>query len=198
MTIYKFVRGLLRIYLSTFYRLKIYGHNNIPNDGPVVVIANHISNFDPLVVGSAIERQVHFLAKEELFRVPVLSWLVDKLGAFPIKRGQNDLRAIKKGLELLKQEKVIGVFPEGTRSKTGELGEGLPGAALFALKSNSTVIPIGIKSDYKFFKPIIVNIGEPISLEGFKAEKIKSDDLTKSITYMMAAIKIQVNEADNK
>ncbi len=195
--LYYIGRQLIRWYLTIFYKWKIYGRNNIPKSGPVILIANHISNLDPTVVGSSVKRHVHFLAKEELFRIPVLGFLLYRFGSFPIKRGGNDRKAIKKGLHLLKEHRVIGIFPEGTRSKTGEIGKGLPGAALFALKSDAVVIPIGIISTYKLFKPLIVNVGQPIDLNRYRNDKITSDVLEEVITEMMRKVQVQVREISN-
>lgn len=194
MLFYKISRAFVSIYLKLFYKWKIYGAENIPNNGPVILIANHISNFDPVVVICSIDRQVHYMAKEELFKVPILGKLLSIYGTFPIKRGGNDRKAIKTGLEILKNGKILGIFPEGTRSKTGEMGKGLPGAALFALKSDAIVVPIGIVSTYKYFDFITINIGKPINLDEFKKEKTSSDDLNDAINYMMEQIKKQVEE----
>lgn len=191
---YRISRAVVRVYLKLFYRWRIYGAKNIPTSGSVILISNHISNFDPVVVICSTDRQIHYLAKEELFRVPILGKLLSIYGTFPIKRGGNDRKAIKTGLEILKNGKVLGIFPEGTRSKTGEMGKGLPGAALFALKSDAIVIPIGIASTYKYFKPITINIGKPIDLDAFKKEKTSSEDLTDAINFMMERIKVQVEE----
>lgn len=194
MKLYVYIRGIVRIYFKLFYKWKITGAENIPKSGPVIVISNHTSNFDPLAVACSLERQVHFMAKEELYKVPIVGRIINNLGTFPVKRGGNDLRAVKKGLEILKSQKILGIFPEGTRSLTGEIRKGLPGAALFALKTDAKVIPVGIVSEYKWFKPLLVNIGLPISLESFKKDKVSSENLTEAIEYMMNQIKIQVDE----
>lgn len=194
MLFYKISRAFVRIYLKLFYNWRIYGAENIPTSGSVILISNHISNFDPVVVICSTDRQIHYMAKEELFKVPVLGKLLSIYGTFPIRRGGNDRKAIKTGLEILKNGKVLGIFPEGTRSKTGEMGKGLPGAALFALKSDAIVIPIGIASTYKYFKPIAINIGKPIDLDAFKKDKTSSEDLNDAINFMMEQIKVQVEE----
>lgn len=194
MFFYKLVRGIVRLYFKLFFRFRVKGLANIPNEGAVILATNHTSNYDPPVVGCALDRQVHFLAKEEIFKVPILGKIVEKVGSFPIKRGGNDRKAIKTGLELLNSGKVLGVFPEGTRSKTGELGKGLPGAAMFALKSDAVVIPIGIVSNYKFFKTIIINVGKPISLIEYKKEKISSEDLISAMEKIMLHIQRQIAE----
>ncbi|GBF11683.1 lysophospholipid acyltransferase family protein [Tepidibacillus infernus] len=194
MSLYTFARVLIKGYLKTFYKLKVYGVKNIPKEGPLILISNHISNFDPVVIACSVNRKVHFMAKKELFDIPILGSFLKKVGQFPINRGGSDRKAIKTALDLLKEQEVLGIFPEGTRSKDKELKPGLPGAALFALKSDVKVIPIGIDSSYKWFQPIIVNIGNPIQLDSFKKEKVSSEDLTETMTFMMAQIKKQLEE----
>lgn len=188
------IRAIVRIYLKAFYQYKIYGLKHIPKSGSVILVSNHISNYDPPVLGCSIERQVHFMAKEELFKNSIISKFLKGLGAFPIKRGSNDLKAFKAGLELLKEGKVMGVFPEGTRSKDGKMGKGLPGAALYALKTDATVIPVGIVSNYKWFQPILIRFGEPVSLEHFKKEKTSQELLNETIAHIMEQIQKQVDE----
>ena len=194
MTFYKIAKGVVTFFLRLFFRWKVSGNKKLPADKPVILVANHISNYDPLVVGCAVDRQVHFLAKEEIFKLSVLGFIVKKLGSFPIKRGGNDRKAIKSGLKLLEENKVLGVFPEGTRSKDGKIGKGLSGAALFALKSDAVVIPIGILSSYKISKPIYVKIGEPIDLDKYRKTKLTSEDLTETMDYIMDKIKEQVEK----
>lgn len=197
MIFYKIARVFIRLYLKIFYKWRIYGAENVPNNGSVILIVNHINIFDPLVVACSIDRQVHFMAKDELFKIPILKRIITSFGAFPIKRGGSDRKAIKTGLELLKNDKIMGIFPEGTRSKTGEIGKGLPGAALFALKTDAAVIPIGLSSSYKFFKPISINFGKPICLEAYKQERLTSEDINNAINHMMDQIKNQIDEINN-
>ncbi|OEF97281.1 acyl-phosphate glycerol 3-phosphate acyltransferase [Vulcanibacillus modesticaldus] len=194
MNLYFFARKIVRGYFKLFFKWEVNGAGNVPNDGSVILVANHISNYDPLALGCAVERQVHFMAKEELFKIPLVGKIIYKFGAFPIKRGKSDRKAIKKGLEILNQGKILGIFPEGTRSKTGELGKGLPGATLFALKSEAVVVPVGIVSSYRMFAPIKINIGRPISLDNYKKDKISSDDLANATEFIMEQINVQIKE----
>jgi len=196
--LYKTLRGIVRFYFHSFFKWKITGKENVPSKGAIILISNHISNYDPLAVACAVDRQVHFMAKEELFKNSLLNKLLQSLGQFPVKRGGNDRKAIKTGLQLLREEEVLGIFPEGTRIKGGELGEGLPGAALFALKSEAAIIPIGIVSSYKWFSTIHINIGEPISVEQYKDDKISSDQLKESIAYLMKHIGKQIDEVKDR
>ena len=121
--IYTLVKNLFKILFTIFLRLKVEGTENIPKDGPLVIASNHLSLLDPPVLGTAATRKVHFMAKEELF-VPVLGTIYKILGAFPVRRGGADRAAIKHGIDILESGQVLAIFPEGTRSKTGELGEG--------------------------------------------------------------------------
>ena len=123
------------------------------------------SNLDPPTVGIAAPRQVHFMAKEELFSAPVLGKILPHINAFPVKRGMSDREALRKGLGVLKEGKVLGLFPEGTRSETGELGKGLAGAGFFALRSKAQIVPCAVIGPYKPFKRLKVVFGKPIEFE---------------------------------
>src|SRR5690606_36105901 len=150
---------------KTMYRIEVTGKNNIPKNGPVIICSNHISNLDPPIVGITCPRDIYFMAKDELFRKKFLGWLLRKLHAFPVNRGGQDRQALREGLKVLKDNHTLGLFPEGTRSKTGKLGKGLAGAGFFALRSNATVIPCAISGEYKRFKKVKVSYGKPIDLK---------------------------------
>ncbi|MGD9678588.1 MAG: lysophospholipid acyltransferase family protein [Vulcanibacillus sp.] len=193
MKIYKIVRLILRPYFRIFYKMEVIGKNNIPIDGSVLIISNHISVFDPIVLGCAIDREIHFMAKEELFKNKFFAKVMYTFGSFPVKRDSSDRKALKKGIDILSQQEVLGIFPEGTRSLNGEIGRGLPGAAFIALKSNTSIVPIGIVSEYKLFDKIIIKIGKPISMEPYKMDKITSDLTIEVTEYLMKNIKIEVD-----
>ncbi|HBQ87678.1 MAG TPA: 1-acyl-sn-glycerol-3-phosphate acyltransferase, partial [Syntrophomonas sp.] len=107
---YRFVRDLVR-FLFYFLGLKIEGVRNLPAQGPVIIAANHVSNWDPVLVGISFKRPVHFIAKAELFTNPVLGKLLTGLNAFPVKRGTPDRRAIRQALDILDMGEVLGIFP---------------------------------------------------------------------------------------
>lgn len=133
-----------------------------------MVVCNHVSYWDPILVGCAMKRQVHFMAKAELFSYPVLGPLVRALGSFPIKRGQSDRNALRTAIHLLQDGKVLGVFPEGTRSKTGELMMFKPGITMLAYKVECPILPVGVVNSRRilsgWFHPVEVRIGEPIKI----------------------------------
>jgi 1-acyl-sn-glycerol-3-phosphate acyltransferase len=179
--LYSFAKGLVKSILSPLYRIEVQGLEHFPKDGGVLLCANHIDNLDPPVVGISAPRPVSFMAKEELFSVPVLGKLLPDLRAFPVKRGMSDREALRKGLQVLKQGDVLGLFPEGTRSKTGEIGKGLAGAGFFALRSDAYVVPCAIIGPYKPFKKLKVVFGPPIPMEGIREERLNAEKTTEII-----------------
>lgn len=169
--------------------MQVEGGENFPKEGPVLVASNHRSNMDPVAIGCSLQREIHFMAKEELFKIPVLSFIVTQWKAFPVKRGIADRQAIRNALDLIKRGAVIGLFPEGTRSKNGLLGPAYPGVGLLALKANCPVIPIALKGTEKMFGPIIVQIGKPIYFSGEeKVDKLKAEETSKKIMEEIAKL----------
>lgn len=120
------------------------GSRNMPRTGPVIVVANHLHNFDPVVISAALPRPVYYMAKRELFAHPAFNWLIRNFGAFPVNRGAPDRVALRQALALLNEGLVVGILPEGTRSLTGALTAGNPGVALIALQSGAPILPVGI------------------------------------------------------
>ena len=182
MTLYDFCYLTWPPLFKLFLRLEIYGRENIPDEGPVVIASNHLSLLDPPVLGASATRKVHFMAKSELFKPAWFGTLIRKLGAFPVKRGEMDREAIKTGLTILKENKVLAVFPEGTRSKTGEIGEFKGGAFKVAQKTGAPIIPVAIDGTAALFernghwiKPGKVNMAvlAPIETEGMGRAEFK-------------------------
>ncbi|WP_126427341.1 lysophospholipid acyltransferase family protein [Brevibacillus marinus] len=192
---YIFFRRFFRWFFSVFFRWQVAGTEHIPKEGPVILCANHISNWDPPLLGAPLERKVHFMAKEELFRVPILSYFITLFGAYPVRRGAGDRAAIRATLEILQNGHVVGMFPEGSRSKTGQLKPGQPGVALFALKSDAQVVPAAIIGPYRLFRPVKVIYGKPLDLSRFKQGKPDSGTLREATDFIMQHIQ-QLIEAN--
>jgi 1-acyl-sn-glycerol-3-phosphate acyltransferase len=180
-TFYSFARSVVAGVFKPWYRIEVSGLEHFPKDGGVLLCTNHIHNFDPLVVGITAPRPVHFMAKEELFKVPVLGNIVRKCNAFPVKRGKGDRESLRAGLKVLKDGNVFGLFPEGTRSKTGEIGKGLSGAGFFALRTEADVVPCAIIGPYKSLKTLKVVYGKPIAMEEMRAAKASVEQVTELI-----------------
>lgn len=181
MSLYKLGQSLCRTFFKLFFRVKVIGKENIPDNIGVLLCSNHIHTLDPPLVGSFIHRPTRFMAKAELFEVPLLKRLIPKLGAFPIRRGMSDRQALRTGLKLLAEKEMVGVFPEGTRSKTGQLGKGLTGVGFFALRSDAAVVPCAIIGSYKIFSEIIIAYGKPIKMEELREKKASADEATEKI-----------------
>ncbi|MDL4840786.1 lysophospholipid acyltransferase family protein [Aquibacillus rhizosphaerae] len=186
MSLYKFARFVVGLILKPLYRIKVSGKENVPKEGPVIICSNHISNFDPPVVGITCPRDIYFMAKEELFKNKILGGLLPKIHAFPIKRGMKDRNALRRGLEILKEGETLGLFPEGTRSKTGEIGQGLAGAGFFAVRSDAIIVPCAIIGPYQKMKPLKVIYGPPVNMKELRENKASAKEVTDAI---MADIK---------
>lgn len=186
---------MLMILLKIFYRMEVNGGEHLPPEGPVICVANHASLIDPIVMGCSLKRPVNFIAKEELFRVPVLNWIIRALGAFPVRRGTGDRGAIRSALEVLKNEKVLGIFPEGTRYRDNTIHPLQPGAALLALQTGACILPMLISGTHRMrflsFPKIKVVIGPPFSLNvgGERKERIRAG--TKEIYERLVALSRQ-------
>jgi 1-acyl-sn-glycerol-3-phosphate acyltransferase len=172
MTLYQFAKGIFRFQFKVM-GWDIQGLENMPDEGPVILAINHISLWDPLVAASSLPRKVSFMAKEELFSIPVLGKIFSKLGAFPVKRGRGDMNAIRQSLTILKEGGVLGLFPEGTRSKNGEIQKGLPGMVLLMEKSKASVVPIKMFGTRhlltKGWGNIVVVVGKPMTAQMLQA-----------------------------
>ena len=171
--IYLLMYSIAWIYFKIITNCEILGKENRPEDGPVIIMANHITAYDPPLVGTIMNRKVHFMAKKELFENPILSKILKAVGTFPVKRGKPDRSAFRESFRLLNNDKVICIFPEGTRSNTGELGNAKAGSIMIALKSESPILPVGIKKDGHKFK---VSIGKPFTLDEYYDKKLSRDE----------------------
>lgn len=183
--IYEVCTGILRILYRFLFRLEAIGAENVPAEGGVLLCSNHISNLDPPTVGILLNRKVRFMAKAELFDVPVLGPLIGKLGAFPVKRGGISKESIKLALTILRNGEVMGIFPEGTRDSQGVVKKG---AASFALRSGAAAVPVAIVGDYKLFRKTRVIYGRPVNLEQYKAVT-EGDPLELATESIMSRIR---------
>lgn len=188
MSFYGFARGLVAIVYKMRFKVTVLGEENIPKSGPVIICSNHISNYDPPLVGITCSRHIHFLAKEELFSNKIIGKILRKVNAFPIKRGMRDRNALRQGLQVLKEGNVLGLFPEGTRSKTGELKRGLAGAGFFALRSQAQIIPCAIIGSYES-KKLLVVYGKAVEMDTFREEKANAQLVTDAIMNEIKKLK---------
>lgn len=185
--LYCLARLVFRAYLRLLVRWRVDGIERVPAEGAVIVCGNHYHWMDPVAVACALRRPVHFMAKEELFRFRPFGALLRIAGAYPVRRGAADRSALKTTLELLAQGEVVGIFPEGTRSKTGELGKAEPGVGLFAHRARVAVLPFGIAGSYRPFRSLSIVFGQPMRFDGLYDQKLRSEQVLKAITEPVMA-----------
>ncbi|MBR1445439.1 MAG: 1-acyl-sn-glycerol-3-phosphate acyltransferase [Firmicutes bacterium] len=179
------------VYIKMVYGLKVTGSENVPKEGGVIICSNHMSNFDPLVVVCCVKRMICYFAKKELFDTKWKNFWMRHLKAFPADRSITDMTALKTGIKILKDGGALGIFAQGTRVKKGEKVDAKNGVALFAVKGNACIVPVGINADYsKKRTPVRVNIGKPIYVEKNGKGAVKSEELTKITENVMKEIEI--------
>lgn len=183
-------KGFVRIVFTVLYRVEVIGKENIPDSGPLILCANHNGELDMFFIGYKIKRLVRYMAKEELFRNPLLGRIIRWLGAFPVKRGKADVEAIKTSLRLLENNEVLGIFPEGTRmkKKDAKTVRIKPGVALIAQKSGAPIIPVAVSGQYKPFSKIKVVFGKPFSIDLDKDKKYTNSELVEIAKDVMSKV----------
>lgn len=183
---YNFCRSLVTFLFRIIYRVKIEGVENIPSDS-FIISANHTHIFDPIVLMMLTKKQVFFMAKKEIFKYKFSNWFFTKMGVIPVDRENNDLSAVKKSLRVLRNNNILGIFPEGTRVKNIDYSNMKKGVAFIALKSNSKILPVHIESNYKIFSKVTVKVYnvidtvEYVNIEELEAIDKITEDLFKSI-----------------
>ena len=175
--IYRLTRLVALPFYKIFWRLKIIRLAPLP-DGPLVLCGNHMHALDCVALALITKRQVHYMAKKELMlkKGPV-AWYIRNMGAYPVDRTGNDVPAMRHTLKLLKDGKIIGIFPEGHRFTDGMIHEFHPGAAMFALRSEAKLIPVGLYSTHKLFVKTRVVVGQEIDLSEYKQKRVDSEDI---------------------
>ncbi len=142
--LYWLARAILQPFFLVYFRMKRIGMEHIPTDGPLIIAANHRSFMDPWVIGMLLRRPVYYVAKTELFAGPVRAWLLSSLGAFPVDRGQGDRDAMDAARRILERGDVVVIFPEGTRTRPGPLGNPKRGVGRLALQTGAPVVPVAL------------------------------------------------------
>jgi 1-acyl-sn-glycerol-3-phosphate acyltransferase len=196
--VYKIFKRVAFVLAKLLYRIRCNGYDKLPEDGPVIICSNHKSYWDPIFIAAVFKRPVFFMAKQELFKVPLLKQLVTALHAFPVNRHNPDRTAINRSLEILSSGRVLGLFPEGTRCRE-ENGLGRPynGVALIAFHSKAPVLPVAIfgsnrimpkKAIFPQFPSITIAVGDPLymSESQFDTER---DKLSRATEQIMNSIK---------
>jgi 1-acyl-sn-glycerol-3-phosphate acyltransferase len=170
---YQCCKRSLFVFFCLWFRLRVEGREHEPARGAVLAVCNHASAVDPPIAGTALRRPARYMAKEELFKTPILGLWLTSIGGFAVRRGEADRRAIRTSLEILRRGELLIMFPEGTRSADGRLRALERGAAMLALRAGVTVLPMAVVGSHLALpkgatfpqrRPVVVRIGAPFAV----------------------------------
>lgn len=174
------------------YRYKVNGKKNLPKKGAYIVCCNHLSNMDPPLLSVTQKRQLYYMAKAELFEKKFFAWVIRTLGAFPVHRGVGDGKAIEQAEEVVKDGRLLGIFIEGTRSKTGEFLRPKSGASIIAYQTQTPVIPVCITPRNKMIRKwegVTISWGKPISIDELGLKNGTPEEYRNASRKIMGEIK---------
>lgn len=192
--LYNTLRVIARIVAVGFYRIRVFGRENWPAEGGALVCSNHQGFMDPPLVGLCCDRQLHFLAKKSLFKFPI-KWMIETLNAIPVNRAGTGLDGLKETLKRLRSGEMVLIFPEGTRTDTGELGQIKPGFIAVARKGKSPIVPVTFDGSFQAWPKwqllpslgvVHVLIGKPITVQ--EIAQLSDDELLSSLQSRMDAM----------
>ncbi|MFM7553291.1 MAG: lysophospholipid acyltransferase family protein [Actinomycetota bacterium] len=183
---------LVRRAIRSFSDVRLWGRERIPKSGPVILASNHRSFYDIFVLGAAVKRPIHYMAKVELFEHPVLGRVLPHTGAFPVRRGEVDRGALEAAREVLERGGMLGIFIDGTRHHAGAVGEVRAGAAMLAGQTGAPIVPVYIHGTDRIVDdpraPISIAFGRPFQIEGrgSKAYRAGADRLADKLRRLQA------------
>lgn len=196
--LYSIVAAIAKVIFTVAIPMKVKGKENIP-EGKFVLCSNHLTWADPVLLGITNKRQVCFMGKAELFKNKIIAAFLRGLGAFPVNRGTSDRGALEAANDVLENGKILGIFIEGTRSKTGELLKPKPGAVMLAYGAKAPILPVCITpkggGQIKLFKAVKVTYGKPIYPDELNIEEGKSSEIRNATRFVMEKI-TQIREND--
>lgn len=172
-----FVKWCVKVFTLILFRVKTYGQENIEKDKPYIMCANHTSNWDPPILYTATKREMYMMAKEELFKNKFIYWLAGKTNIFPVKRGKKDIESIKKSLKILNENKILAIFPEGTRNGIKKNGKIQNGPAYLSARTGVEVIPVRIEGNFKPFTKVRIYYGKPLDFSKYQSKKPEKEIL---------------------
>lgn len=198
----RFLRATAAPLLLAVFRVRVVGLDRVPTEGGALLAGNHVSYVDPVLLWCCLPRPVRFMAKAELWRNRVFAWLLPRIGAFPVRRGEADRTAIAVATDTLRAGVLVGIFPEGTRAG-GDTGAVHDGAAFLALRAGVPVVPVGLVGTDRVWPrgrrlpriaPVTIAFGEPLVSEGYEGRD-RRGTMAELTSTVMDAIAAQVEEA---
>lgn len=199
-------RFILLLFTKTYLRGKVYGRENLPKKGAYIGVINHSSNMDVVTMALVVNRKAHTMAKDSLFRVPVLKWWLKAVGMFPVVRGASDHKAFNRAVNLLKDGNVLYIAPEGTRKKeNGQRNRPRTGFVRMALLADCPVVPIAMYGTDKVLPPgawfprmvkVRAKIGKPINLEKIPTNRENKDKLQQQADHVMDIVYDMIAELE--
>ena len=195
--IYHFIHVIARPLFKALFKFQIFGVENVPSTGGVLIMSNHASYVDPVFVGTAVKRNLHYMARSTLFKPNLIKWFLLRVNAFPVHLGSPDRKAISQALRLLGSGNLLLIFPEGTRTVDGTLGKAQPGIGFIAHKANVPVMPAFLSGTRevmprkaKMIKSgkIKVYFGKPLDMEKYRKRKGSREIYTEIGEEVMARI----------
>lgn len=178
---WKMAQLLVRVWTTVTFDLKVYGLHNVPRTGGVLMVSNHQSLLDPLLLGARLRRPMSYMAKSELFKNPAFGRLIRSVGAFPVRQGAGDVGAIRETVVRLQEGRMLNIFPEGARTEDGQIGPMQPGVALVVRRAGVPIVPVAIDGSYQAWPkgsrsfrrhPIRLVYGPPLDVTGMKADAV--------------------------
>jgi 1-acyl-sn-glycerol-3-phosphate acyltransferase len=179
--VWKFLQTIARIATTLLFDLKVYGARRVPQTGGVLLVSNHQSYLDPVLLGARLDRPLSYMAKSELFKFLPFAWFIRSLGAFPVRQNSADIRALREAIERAQEGRALMIFPEGSRTADGQLLPIEPGIALVIRKAKVPVVPAVIDGSFdawpqnrKIFRPgrIRVLYGHPLDLSNMSRDQV--------------------------
>ncbi len=191
------IKSICYVIAKILFRVKIVGIENVPKNSATIVCGNHIHALDAPVLVATSNRKIRFMAKEELFKNVGFRLVASIFGVFPVSRGKKDTEAIKTSLKILKNNEILGIYPEGTRNGLEKGIKPKNGAVNIAIRSKAPIIPFGVQGEFKPFKKVIYTFGEPIDYSGFK-DKVHDKEFVDILTRELMAKIVELRDIDYK
>ena len=191
--------AIVWIFIRPLFPTKVIGKKNLPKKKGYVLTCNHYSNMDAVILDLCLVKKIRFLAKKELFKNKFVSFFLRKFGGFPINREKPEISSFKFAIDVLKNDKILGIFPEGTRNKTEQAMQDLKqGAITFASRGNADIVPAILYNKPKAFRKNYIVIGEPLKIEGENPSRLTKEEIEANAFRLYNAMENLRKQMDEK